>query len=82
MSQLAYENVLHSMKAKHILLTHFSARYPKLPPLEQVDQEVGSNDGDEAKVAIAFDLCTLRLSEFDKMKELQKGMDVLFSLDA
>lgn len=62
------------MHAKNLLLTHFSARYPKLPPVAK--EELGG-----MRVGIAFDLCTMRMCDFDKMEELKKGMDVLFSMD-
>ena len=67
------------MNARHLLLTHFSARYPKLPPLTRsspVDSDVA-----EPTVAIAFDLATLRLDEFWKMSHYQEPMDLLFSWD-
>ena len=63
------------MKASHCLLTHFSARYPKLPPMSE---EAG---GDEMQVAMAFDLMTLRLDEFWKMDRFRPAMDLLFGDD-
>lgn len=68
------------MKARHCLLTHFSARYPKLPPVTRADPS--SPEGTfEPTVAIAFDLCTLRLDEFWKMERYRTAMDLLFAWD-
>lgn len=67
------------MKAKHCLLTHFSARYPKLPPLSDPLAEI---DGvREPIVAMAFDMATLRLDEFWKMERYRPAMGVLFQDD-
>lgn len=66
------------MEARHCLLTHFSARYPKLPPLTRAD---GTARAFEPIVAIAFDLATLRLDEFWKMDRYREAMDLLFGWD-
>lgn len=67
------------MNAKHCLLTHFSARYPKLPPLSAPTTSTG--DTTEPIVAIAFDLATLRMDEFWKMEKYRDAMDALFGWD-
>lgn len=59
------------MEAQFCLLTHFSARYPKLPPLLH-------DAADGPQVAMAFDLATLRLDEFWKMERFRPTMDLLF----
>lgn len=61
------------MEARHCLLTHFSARYPKLPPLDT--KEEGET---EPIVAVAFDLMTLRLDEFWKMDKYSAALTTLF----
>ncbi|KAM0752304.1 hypothetical protein T439DRAFT_355163 [Meredithblackwellia eburnea MCA 4105] len=66
-------DIAKRMKAEYCLLTHFSARYPKLPPL--------NHDGDDNQgpiVAVAFDLATMYLDEFWKMERYREAMDVLF----
>lgn len=68
------------MKARHLLLTHFSARYPKLPPLTRPSTS-SSDSSIEPTVAIAFDLATLRLDEFWKMEHYREAMDTLFGWD-
>lgn len=52
------------MKAKHILLTHFSQRYPKIPELDNSNER-------SAPVAIGFDGMHLRLSQIkDQIKNI------------
>ena len=66
------------MRARHLLLTHFSARYPKLPPLSTAS---ASSDLPRPVVATAFDLMTLRLDEFWKVERYRDAMDALLSWD-
>lgn len=66
------------MKARQLLLTHFSARYPKLPPLTRPSSAA---EVDEPIIAVAFDLASLRLDEFWKMAHYQEPMDLLFGWD-
>lgn len=71
------------MEAKACLLTHFSARYPKLPPLKSTSHSLESasseaGEGTDPLVAIAFDLMSLRVDEFWKMEKFQSAMEVLF----
>ena len=72
------------MKAKHCLLTHFSARYPKLPPvhsnsLNQLDIHMEGEEIALPIIAIAFDLMSIRLDEFWKIDRYRDAMEVLFS---
>lgn len=69
------------MKAKYCLLTHFSARYPKLPPLADPLDAIEGTTSQEPIVAIAFDMATLRLDEFWKMEEYREAMTILFRED-
>jgi ribonuclease Z len=67
------------MKAKYVLLNHFSQRYPKLPrvqpvPVSEQDDPTRSNP----KVALAFDLMTLPLKSFDKVAGYTDAMEILF----
>lgn len=66
------------MEARHLLLTHFSARYPKLPPPSTFDS---SEQTHRPVVATAFDLMTLRLDEFWKVERYRDAMDALLSWD-
>ncbi|GAA5820403.1 hypothetical protein JCM3770_002431 [Rhodotorula araucariae] len=71
-------DVATRMRARHLLLTHFSARYPKLPPLSTA---AASSDLPRPVVATAFDLMTLRLDEFWKVERYRDAMDALLSWD-
>ena len=55
------------MKAKHLLLTHFSQRYPILPP----DCDVSRDDG--PIIGFAFDLMKVHMKDFWKWKYLAKA---------
>lgn len=63
------------MQAKTCLLTHFSQRYPKFPPLAD------SSNGEEqtSDVAVAFDLMTICIGDFWKVSYYVKALQMLFS---
>ena len=63
----------YRMRAKTCLLTHFSQRYPKFPPLS------ATSDSDTCDIAVAFDLMSLRIGEFWKMKHYTSALQTLFS---
>ncbi|GAA5984538.1 hypothetical protein JCM10908_003390 [Rhodotorula pacifica] len=71
-------DVATRMEARHLLLTHFSARYPKLPPQSTFDS---SEQSHRPVVATAFDLMTLRLDQFWKVERYRDAMDALLSWD-
>ncbi|TFK75060.1 hypothetical protein BDN72DRAFT_758625 [Pluteus cervinus] len=56
------------MKAKHILLTHFSQRYPKLPPSVVMQPTRGSKSEDEPVVALAIDHAQFRIGDLWKFR--------------
>ncbi|GLV41872.1 Ribonuclease Z [Carabus blaptoides fortunei] len=58
------------MKAKHILLTHFSQRYAKLPRF---------NDNFAANVGIAFDNMQVRLDELPLVPLLYPALRLMFA---
>jgi ribonuclease Z len=47
--------VAEQMDAKFLLLTHFSQRYPKIPPLPMLDMESSSSTLSRLPIAFAFD---------------------------
>lgn len=55
-------------KAKNLLLTHFSARYPKMPPSVVAPPEENTNEREDPTVALAFDLIEMELDQMWKMK--------------
>lgn len=67
------------MKAKHVILTHFSARYPKIPPLPSYLDEAGN-------VSVAMDNMRVRFDHLDiipKLIPLYRDLFIeeLFQLD-
>ncbi|PRP87102.1 zinc phosphodiesterase ELAC protein 2 isoform 1 [Planoprotostelium fungivorum] len=61
-----------NMRAKHIVLTHFSQRYPRLPIL---------NAEDKGRVSVAFDLMTLDLKDMGFAPCLNDALRVIFMED-
>ncbi|GAA5968545.1 hypothetical protein JCM11641_007673 [Rhodosporidiobolus odoratus] len=70
-------DVATRMQARHLLLTHFSARYPKLPPVSTYT----STTSHRPVIATAFDLMTLALSDFWRVEKYRDAMDALLSWD-
>ncbi|OIW33021.1 hypothetical protein CONLIGDRAFT_558790, partial [Coniochaeta ligniaria NRRL 30616] len=67
--------VAREMRAKNVLLTHFSQRYPKLP---EVSNAGGGKEGD-APVVFAFDFMRVRLGEFGRAKEFLGALRRLYA---
>ncbi|KAI9103213.1 beta-lactamase-like protein [Phlyctochytrium arcticum] len=64
------------MKAKNLLLTHFSQRYPKFPVLPE---DMISGDGDDSlHIGIAYDLMRIELKNFARLPRLIPGLRALF----
>jgi ribonuclease Z len=63
------------MRAKNVLLTHFSQRYPKIPNLEYLSSEAGMN------VGIAFDLMQIKKSQFQRLIHFASPLNALFKED-
>ena len=59
--------VAKDMKAKNLLLTHFSQRYPVIPPDCMLDHESGPCIG------FAFDLMRVQMKDYWKWKHLAKA---------
>lgn len=69
------------MKAKHILLNHFSQRYPKIPVwnlFEGVTDGSAKTDS-QPIISISFDLMTARISDLWKMRHYMDAISVLFA---
>lgn len=68
------------MRAENLLLTHFSARYPKMPP--QITSKSSDNNGSGSpregrrvpNIGLAFDLSRIRLGD---MKKLSAYVDAM-----
>ena len=71
-------NVGKAMNAKHIILTHFSARYPKVPPLPDYLNEKG--------VSVAMDNLVVSMDSLTRlplMNEIYKKLyeEELFDIE-
>lgn len=55
------------MNAKNVLLTHFSARYPKMPPSVIASPEENTSERKDPLVTLAFDLAEMDLDNMWKM---------------
>lgn len=60
------------MNADITLLTHFSARYPKMPPFEPADS---GSPGNQPVVALAFDHAALRIGDMWKIRFYLDALD-------
>lgn len=57
------------MNAQFIILTHFSARYPKMPSL---------SNSFKCHTALAFDLMRVRLNDLNRIVQLVPTIDLVF----
>ncbi|GAC99145.1 potential tRNA 3' processing endoribonuclease [Pseudozyma hubeiensis SY62] len=72
----------HEMGAQNILLTHFSQRYPKMARSSLFAlSEQGEKDGKNVPIALAFDMVTYPLSQFEKIQNYTPAMEALFAAD-
>lgn len=75
------------MRAKHCLLTHFSARYPKVPRLapapgnEPASVDVAAKEVicHEMDVAISFDSMRTRVGDLWRLERFMPAFEALFS---
>lgn len=62
------------MNASHILLNHFSQRYPKLPKLNLPANPSSS----EAVISVSFDFMSIKIGEMWKMAHYMDALSLLF----
>ncbi|KAK7031531.1 hypothetical protein R3P38DRAFT_2924192 [Favolaschia claudopus] len=55
------------MNAENVLLTHFSARYPRLPPSLGIRRQTGENNAREPIIALAFDHASFTIGTMWKL---------------
>ncbi|KAK8843961.1 hypothetical protein IAR55_006753 [Kwoniella newhampshirensis] len=74
------------MNARHILLNHFSQRYPKLPklptpaPIIEVGKVVGQQDiAPRPVVSISFDFMSIKIGDMWKMAYYMEPLSLLFA---
>ncbi|KIK93173.1 hypothetical protein PAXRUDRAFT_829230 [Paxillus rubicundulus Ve08.2h10] len=61
------------MKARNVLLTHFSARYPTMPPSVMTPQKPG-----DPTLALAFDHANIKIGDMWKMNAYMKAIEQSF----
>lgn len=66
--------VSNKMNAKHLILTHFSQRYPQLP-------EIGNNVDIKADYCFAFDSMIVKMNEVKEQKTYFKDFEKLFRME-
>ncbi|WFD33134.1 ribonuclease Z [Malassezia sp. CBS 17886] len=64
-------DVAQRMRAAHLLLTHFSQRYPKLAKVGEMS--------DDLPMGIAFDMMQVSLRDIRRMRGMLPALEVLFS---
>jgi ribonuclease Z len=64
------------MKARNILLNHFSQRYPKLPRLPTASP--GDDESGQPVVSFSFDLMSIRVGDMWKMAHYMDAISELF----
>lgn len=67
--------VARRMRARNVLLTHFSQRYPRLPEIANAE---GKGEGG-APVLFAFDFMRVRLGEFRRGREFLPALQRLYN---
>ena len=72
----------HRMEAENLLLTHFSARYPKMPQSEAAPNASGSTDIRQPTLGIAFDLSRVRIGDMPKLNAYLPAIEQSFGLTA
>ncbi|KAI8612015.1 beta-lactamase-like protein [Chytriomyces sp. MP71] len=76
-------DIAKRMKARNLLLTHFSQRYPKLPRLDASKISSAADEtGHRMHVGIAFDSMRVRLSEFGQLEALYGPLNTLWGQTA
>ena len=69
--------MLRRMNASIVLLTHFSARYPKMPPTFTEIQP--GSQGKKSTVALAFDNAVLRMGDMWKLGYYHGALEINFA---
>jgi len=70
--------MVYSANAKNVLLTHFGARYPKMPPFVVAPPQENVIPSHEPVVALAFDLMEMNLDQMWKMNAYLPAIEQCF----
>lgn len=66
------------MGAENILLTHFSARYPKMPPNDSIQSAPGSPGSRKPTLGIAFDHSRIPIGDMAKLNAYLPAIECYF----
>ena len=65
------------MNAKHVIITHFSQRYPTLPKTE-----IEESENLKGKVIYAFDLMKISINDFEKFTSVRSELEEMLDKEA
>jgi len=73
-------DIARRMNAKALMLTHFSQRYPKIPPLKRSIQngECSTSEDDDFPIAFAFDFMRVRPNTVAMAAKLTPALRLLY----
>jgi ribonuclease Z len=72
-------SVAKEMRARNVLLTHFSQRYPTMPVFDQGAMVVDSGEGQrDVPVLVAFDFMRVKLGGFRRAREFLPALQKLY----
>ncbi|RKU45207.1 hypothetical protein DL546_008136 [Coniochaeta pulveracea] len=72
-------SVAKEMRARNVLLTHFSQRYPTMPVFDQGAMVVDSGEGEkDVPVLVAFDFMRVKLGGFRRAREFLPALQKLY----
>jgi ribonuclease Z len=71
--------VAGAMGASHTILTHFSARYPKLPVLRVAHPAAGAAGGSSGSISVAYDLCAVHGRDLPRLSLMLPALHTLFA---
>ena len=69
------------MQAKNTILTHFSQRYPKIPPIPEADRSIDGQDKNHnppTPIVFAFDFMTLSKTNIHLASKLTEALRLLY----
>ena len=73
--------IARQMQAKNTILTHFSQRYPKIPPIPEADRSIDGQDKNHnppTPIVFAFDFMTLSKTNIHLASKLTEALRLLY----
>lgn len=64
------------MGAKNILLTHFSARYPRIPPTTALPTSPEAGAGKPPNLGLAFDCSRVKIGDMWKLRHYLPAIEL------